>query len=279
MTAATQERAPAESTANSQRRPPQASRLPLYLYGKAPTHVGVDGPALRVQVVHKAPVRYPLTRIARVIAGARVEWQAAALSVCQQEGLPIVFLGPTGEPTGYLQPMQGKPSRLDGVLEEMLDRPDWAMHYQHWLRAERMQQVQRWRQAQESAGKPVEDAHLRELIRQHVYQPSASWAHYAQSEIQAGAITAYVLHALHRAGVKPRYWATLGAPLNLADDLAHLLALGLHLELQGLCAAAHADTALLLRVLHSFGARLDEEMVRLLGGLHRRFKNQLEEWR
>lgn len=50
---------------------------------------GLDGPALRLRIARKAPLRHPLSRIARVTAG---------------------------EPAGYPRQMRGKPSRLDTML-------------------------------------------------------------------------------------------------------------------------------------------------------------------
>ena len=254
-------------------------RLPLYLYGQNPTQVGADGPALAVRIAHKATLRYPYARIARVIAGPRVEWQARALVACQHEGLPIVFLDGAGAPTGYLQPVLGKPSRLDGVLEEMLDRADWSMHYSHWLRAERMNLLREWRRARLAAGKEVEEDDFQELVRQHVYRPESEGFYFASTGPQAGALTAYALQALHLASLKPRYWGSHGDPLELALDLTRLLGLALHLEMQGLGSGLHGDQAALLRVLHSFGPRIVQILTHLLGSLHRRLKSLLEEWR
>ena len=254
-------------------------RLPLYLYGQNPTQVGADGPALAVRIAHKATLRYPYARLARVIAGPRVEWQAQALVACQREGLPSVFRDGAGAPTGYLQPVLGKPSRLDSVIEEMLDRADWAMHYSHWQRAERMNLVQDWRRARLAAGKEVEEDDFQELVRQHVYRPESEDFFFAPSGPQAGALTAYALQTLHRAGLKPRYWGSHGDPLELAADLTRLLSLALHLEMQGLGSSLHGEQAALLRVLHSFGPRIDQILTHLLGSLHRRLKSLLEEWR
>jgi len=256
-----------------------AQRLPLYLYGQSPTQVSADGPALRVCVAHKAHSRYPFARIARVIAGPRVEWQASALAACQHEGLPIVFLDGAGEPTGYLQPAQGKPSRLNSVIEEMLDRADWAMHYSHWLRAERMALLQDWRRTRLAAGKAIDADEFRELIRQHVYRPETEACLCALQSPQAGALSAVALQALHQAGLQPRYWGEHGDPLELAGDITRLLGLALHLEMHGLGASLHGDNAALLRVLHSFGARINQLLPHLLGSLHRRLKTLLEEWR
>jgi hypothetical protein len=254
-------------------------RLPLYLYGQSATQVDADGPALVVRITHKAPLRYPFARLARVIVGPRVEWHARALAACQHAGLPIVFLDAAGEPSGYLQPAQGKPSRLDSDIEEMLDRADWPMHYNHWLRARRMELLRDWRRARLATGNTLDEDDFRELVRQHVYRPETERVDFPQASPQTGALTAYTLQALHQAGLKPRYWSQQGDPLELAGDLTHLLCLALHLEMHGLGAGLRGDNAALLRVLHSFGPRINQLLPQLLGSLHRRLKTLLEEWR
>lgn len=252
--------------------------LPLYLYGKKPTRVDADGPALRVSIADTAPLRYPLVRIARIIVGPSVEWQANALQLCQQHGLPIVFLDSAGEPTGYLLPAQSKPSRLDDVIEEMLDRADWPMHYSPWLRAQRMQLLHDWLHARQTDGHTTQHHEYRELVRRHVYQPETEPVSYPHESVQAGAITAHVLQTLHHAGLKPRYWGNNGTALELAQDIGRLLALTLHLEMYGMGSTLHADNATLLRILHSFSQHMIDQLPRLLGNLHRHFKTQLEEW-
>lgn len=267
---ATQTRAPHSNT---------SAPLPLYLYGKKPTRVDADGPALRVRIADTAPLRYPLVRIARIIAGPRVEWQATALNLCQQHGLPIVFLDAAGEPTGYLLPAQNKASRLDDVIEEMLDRADWPLHYTPWLRAQRMQLLHTWLHARQTTGHLTQHHEYQELVRQHVYRPETEPVSYPHESVQAGAITAYVLQILHRSGLKPRYWGDNGSVLELAQDIGQLLALTLHLEMHGMGSTLHGDNATLLRILHSFSHQMIEQLPRMLGSLHRHFKTQLEAWR
>lgn len=259
--------------------PAAAPRLPLYLYGQTATQVSADGPALLVRPAHKAAQRYPLSRLARIISGPRVEWQSSALAICLRERLPIVFLDAAGEPTGYLLPVQGKPSRLNNDLEELLDRSDWPLHYNHWLRAERMALLQAWRQARLEAGSEIDDTEFREQVRQHVYRAETEPTVFANRTPQTGAISAYTVQILHRAGLKPRYWDEQGHPLELADDFTRLSLLTLSLEMYDLGSSLHGENAALLRVLHSFGKRIEAQLTQQLGSLHRRIKTLLEEWR
>lgn len=256
-----------------------ARRLPLYLYGRNKTRVGVDGPALLVQRANKSPARYPLARLSRVISGASVEWTAAALALCLEHELPIVFLDRAGEPAGYLHPVQAKPSRLDALIRELLARPDGMTQYAQWLRAERMRVLRLWRQVQEAAGGSVASEDYRELARRHVYAGEPALLGLAGERLYQSAVHAYALEQVQRAGLRVIYWAHDGLPLLLAADLAGLLALALMLELRGLGGAVQGDDAALLRVLHSYGRSLAERCERIFASLHRRLSELLDEWR
>ncbi|OGT88824.1 MAG: hypothetical protein A2514_08240 [Gammaproteobacteria bacterium RIFOXYD12_FULL_61_37] len=254
-------------------------RLPLYLQGKRPTQVGADGPALRVIVANGAPLRYPLARLARVISTQRVNWRGEAIAACLCEGLPIVFLDNAGEPAGYLMPLQGKPSRLDGLLEELLALPEGDVCYNNWLRAARMSLLHAWRHRREQAGEPIAEEEFHELIHRHLYQPELENHAFVRAGPYAGALLARVLQALHQAGLKPRYWCHQGRPIELAADIAQLLGLSLYLDMRGFMDQAQGDNAALLYLLHKAGSRLETGLTELLGSLHRRVKIRVEEWR
>lgn len=255
-----------------------APPLPLYLQGSYATHVEADGPSLIVRTDSRSPARYPLNRIARIIANNKVEWRSSALVQCQQHGIPIVFLDRFGDPTGYLQPALAHPSQLDTVLEEMLDRADWQLFYQSWQQAERMQLVQAWIARWQENGQHPDTATIRETIHRHVYQADTTWLAFAQGETLAGALTASALTSVHLAGMKPVYWGQDGNPLYLAQDLARYVALAIHLEWQGLGAAMHADKAFLLDAIHSSDTRQSTLAREWLGHLHVYLKRRLEAW-
>lgn len=254
-------------------------RLPLYLYGRVATQVGVDGPALLVRRAGKSPARYPLARIARIITGVGVEWSARAIAVCLEHDLPIVFLDRVGQPAGYLHAVQSKPSRLDDLLDELLDRPDAARQYDLWLRAERMRILGAWRAARADAGQDIDEQEYRQLVRRHVYRREDLPLGLAGEELYRGAVQAYAVEQVQRAGVRPLYWGQHGQPLRLADDLADLLGLALGLELRGLGGAVRGDDAALLTLLHTYGHSLAERCRQTLGRLHRRVKELMDEWR
>lgn len=256
----------------------EPARLPLYLYGRQPTSVGIDGPALKVEVAARASRRFPFARIARIISGHRVEWRAEALSCCQQQRLPIVFVGADQQVTGYLQPIQAMRSRLDRLIEEFVDRPDWSAHYHNWQRAERMDLLLAWRAARQQAGFQVDESHFDELVRRHVYHPDQPSYRPTVAGLPAGMISAYVLQVLDRAGLQPCYWGDGGQPLSLADDIDALLQLAMYLEIGAGGLDFHDDAATLQHLAGVFGSKLQSSMRRLLDRLHRRLRLTLEQW-
>lgn len=252
-------------------------RLPLYLYGRNATHIVLDGPALKVQRHGKADIRYPLSRLSRIISGLDVKWQTQALKACIDERLPIVFVSRDGQPAAYLYPVQRTPSRLDALLEELFDRPDGIVHYTHWLRAERMRILYTWRQRKLARGQPIEPLEYSELVRRYVYLGEPPMI--AAGEIFHSALFAYALQQIQAAGARTVYWGAGAKPLNLVSDLSGLLLLALALELQGLVTHWHGDDKTMLTVLHTQLPLLTDLGRAALSRLHRRIQQLLEEWR
>lgn len=255
-----------------------APRLPLYLRGRVPTRVDVDGPAFLVQRQDKSPARYPFARVARIISATSVQWSARALTACMEQDIPIVFTGRGGVVCGYLHAIQRSPSRLDAALTELLDRPDALEHYALWLRAERMRTLQEWRQSREVAGRPVDEDEFRQLLRRHVYHADQALHGMAAESLYTSALSAYVLQQLQRSGARPQYWGPAAQPLRLANDLTALLSLRLALEMHGLGEAAHGDDAVMLTVLHNFGPKVQDHCHGLLARLHKHIREVLERW-
>ncbi len=256
---------------------PAPQRLPLYLQGRVPTRVALDGPALRVQRADKADSLYPLARLSRIISSLNVAWHAQALKACIDQRLPIIFVATDGQPAAYLYPAQHAPSRLDALIEELLDRPDGFMHYAQWLRAERMRTLHAWRQACLARGQPIEAPEYGELVRRYVYLDETPML--AAGSIYDSALYAYALRQIQDAGAKPLYWGPDAKPLNLVADMAGLFRLVLALELRGLGERWHGDDKAMLTVLHTQGPKLGEHGRAILARLHRRLQQLLEEWR
>lgn len=253
------------------------ARLPLYLCMPEPVQIDTDGPAFVVKRRDQAPTRYPFSRVARIIAGRNVAWTTGAITACLEQDIPVVFLDRTRTPAGYLQSRQRQPSRLDGAIAELLDRPDGLEYYAQWLRAERMRILTDWRKNSESGQQLSEDA-FRLLIHRHVYQQEDPLLEFATAELIQSAVYAYALQQVQRCGARPLYWGYNARPLHLANDLATLLMLQLYLEMYGLGRSIHGSDAVLLTILHQFLDKLKLQSQIHLGSLHKHVREVLDLW-
>ena len=254
------------------------ARMPLYLLGRVTTRVDKDGPALYIHWADRAPARYPFSRICRVITSPRVAWTSRALMGCVEQHIPIVFLDAAGEPLAYLTATVENPSRLDGQIEEFVDRPDWPEQFDHWLRAERMRAIDAWLTQQSAAGHTVTQHDYLELVHMQIYQWEQAESSLQGQSIFNGALAALAADRIEKAGLKIRYIGYAGQTLDLASTLAKLLALRLALEMHGLGTTATGEPAALLRILHAFNDKLHEACRQILGRLHRRVKEINELW-
>ncbi|MBI3935967.1 MAG: CRISPR-associated endonuclease Cas1 [Betaproteobacteria bacterium] len=257
----------------------QKSRRPLYLGTRVKARVDVDGPALHVRAAGRAEARYPLYRVSRVIASARVDWSARALHACLETGIPIVILGDDGAPLGSFHPARVRSSPLSEDLEELLDRPDWPEIYDGWLRAARMRVLGERRRAREAAGESLAAGEFKELVRRYVYGCADALLFEEATGLWRAALYALAAQAVRRAGLQPVYWGAGGIALNLLDDLARLLALRLRLEVSGGMEHGLSGEAVALRVFHAQSERLEEQCDRFFALLARRVKQVLAEWR
>jgi hypothetical protein len=249
----------------------------LYLAGPRDALVDVDGPGFVVSARQRATRRYPFVRVSRVVTNRQVRWQTQALQACFDRGIPIVWVNGDGTAVGYLQPALRSPSRLHGLLEEYLARPDWREHFDAWLRSERMRLAHEWRAARQGA--LMADREWAEVVREYVYG-DAECARLAGAEgnICRSALLALAGQYALRCGVRHAYVDSSGRDLDLIEELGTLLERALALELYGLGASARADTAAVLRVFQAFVDRLEDRCVRILGRLCRRVLEILREW-
>lgn len=148
---------------------PAGIARPLFLGHTLRGHVDLDGPALRVRGEGQAERRFPLDRLSRVFANARLNWSGDALRACLERAIPVVIVSADGTPLGSLQPTRLRPSRLTEALEELLEWPNWRDIYLCWLRAARMRVLANWRRAQQAAGAAPEERDYHELVKRHVY--------------------------------------------------------------------------------------------------------------
>ena len=96
---------------------------PLYLFAPAPLRITLAGKALQVERPDRAPVFYPLLRIARIVVGGEsAEWGPGAIEACLEFGIPIVF-APGRWLKGWTVPLHRRHGPLArGLLEGMQTR-------------------------------------------------------------------------------------------------------------------------------------------------------------
>lgn len=105
---------------------------PLYINGTGARNVCLDGPALKVQQLHAAELRFPLARISRIVVSGEVSWSTDALLACADAGIVVCFLRADGRPRAR---WIGKPTSRSTFTQhwrDFLDRPDWEEQYGNW---------------------------------------------------------------------------------------------------------------------------------------------------
>jgi CRISPR associated protein, Cas1 family len=253
---------------------------PLYLMSPGGCVVDIDGPALKVRRKQRPDVRYPLSRISRIVSAASVEWKAKALVACLGMRIPVVLLNTTGALVGYVQPVSCVRSSLDAILSEFLDRADWRGHHGNWLRAERMRAVRYWAWSRKVSENPVDEPSFREAVRRFVYTPEgSSEGSVASAGIYRAALMALACEKLSQAGACSTYVGINGTELHLARDLCDLLEIALALELSGMGSHARMSVREHVLVVEAFTDQLEHRCSQILGRLHRHARELLREWR
>lgn len=253
------------------------TRRPLFLNPALRGQIDADGLALRLRAEHRAETRFPLDRVSRIVAGARVSWSAGALRACLERAIPIVIAGADGAPLGSMLPAHLHALPLAAALEELLCCPDWRDIYRRWQRAECMRMLGQWRRAQEAAGTAPDPDAYGNLVRRYVYR--AATAVRETPGFWHGALYALAVETIRRWGVPPVMWGHGDDVLDLRRDLAALLELRWRLEVRDGMAAALADEAATLAVFHALTEKLEAEAQRIMHSLARRTNQVLTEWR
>jgi hypothetical protein len=256
-----------------------ASRRPLFLRPALRARVDADGPALRVRAERRAETRFPLGRVSRIVASARVNWSADALRACLERAIPIVIVSEDGSPLGSIQPARVHGSRLAEALEELLDWPDWRDIYGCWLRAARMRVLADWRRAREAEGAPPDPRAYQELVKRHVYGGDMASPTHQMTGLWRGALYALAAETIQRWGGSAVMWGSGGDAIDLRRDLSELMELRLRIEVCGGAEAALKGEAAMLLVFHALTKKLEFEAARAMRSLARRVKEVLSEWR
>lgn len=248
-------------------------RKALYLDGRQQAiEVRALGPALGIT---RGARRFslPMVRLARVVVCGQVLWHGAALALCLQHGLPVVFLDARARPLGAAAPLRGRSSTLDELLAEWVERPHWREGFDNWLRAQRFRLLRQWARHRAQQGRPLDAGTWKEAVR--------SFAYLAEPEFAGpnpGGCYALVISVLLRAGVRLQYRAPDGGALALADDIARIADRRLALDLGSLAPALGEDTALTARATESAAPDLEDFVTEMLARLRRSLADRIEPW-
>jgi hypothetical protein len=270
--------APVEQTGARRRPacpPPSVAgpRKALYLDGRTQAiDVRALGPALGI-TRGAQQFSLPLARLARVIVCGRVHWDSAALALCLQQGLPVIFLDARAQPLGAAAPLRGRSSTLDELLAEWVERPRWREGFDNWLRAQRFRVLRHWAQGRARQGRPLDAGTWKEAVRSFVYLAEPDF-----TGPNAGGCYALVVAVLVRAGVRLQYRAIDGGVLALADDIARIAGRYLALDLGSLAPALGEHEALTARATESSAPDLEDFVVELLARLRRNLADRIEPW-
>ena len=105
---------------------------PLYIHGRTPVQVRLDGPALRIRQRCLNDRRFPLGRVSRVVVSGAVGLTSDVLLACADAGIVVCFLRPDGLPRGC---WIGQPPNRSTFAEDwrhFLERPDGNELHRQW---------------------------------------------------------------------------------------------------------------------------------------------------
>lgn len=192
--------------------PPRA----LYLAGSEHKHVDCTDAALVVQNARGQILRYPVSRVARVVSSPRVDWAGRALLLCQRSGIPITWVDSHGEATGTLFPAQARSLSLHQMLEVVLESDPGAQDFRHWQQHRRMQVLQAWAK---SCPEPISPSRWEAVRREWVYRQELK-AHLPGSML--GLCCAHVAAQMAQAGLQPDYLGPKAEVIPLLQILLEL---------------------------------------------------------
>lgn len=253
--------------------PPLGPRKPLQLDGRMHSiSLRAAGPALAIARSERE-ITVPLARIARVIVRGRVHWDSAAVALCLQHRVPIVFLDGSSTPVGAALPLVADTGTLDELMSAFVDRSDWQYRYDNWLRSQKLRMLLQWRDERARRGYPVSRAEWTDEVRRFVYLAEAEFA-----GARAGAAYALVLDVLLRAGTRTQYRAFGDTTLALAADIAAIVDRRMMLACGSMGRQLEGFEALAARAGAAASAEHEVFVLELLDRLRRCVADLLEPW-
>lgn len=197
---------------------------PLYLDGREPLSVSLDGPALCVRGLKRADGRYPLGRVSRVLVSGIVNWQTEALVACMKAGIMVCFADADGVIVGHCVGANHRPTSLSRRLDEFLDRPDWETLYQNWRESAERDAILTLQRRLKIRFPSLRARDARKALFQHAtsLMPSGLPDHHIVIRLQ-GHLHALVLDLLRRSGLGAELEVFRNVGLDLHRDFCQLL--------------------------------------------------------
>lgn len=176
-------------------------------------------------LLQQKSLRYPISRIARIVSSVAVDWNGAALALCLRHGVGIAWLDVRGGVIGTAYPRPcSRNISCSTALELMLQAPDGLQSYQNWLRARRMSVYRDW--LRQHINHPLQGSNI------GIHNPETikhDWVYANQLNIEhlpAGLhmlSQAYVAFELARHDFAPQLWGPQAQAISLEEDLGRLL--------------------------------------------------------
>ncbi len=244
--------------------PPQQTPAPraLYLAGSEHKHVDSTDAALVVRNARGQILRYPVTRVARVVSSPRVDWTGSALLLCQHSGIPVTWIDSRGEAKGTLFPAQTRSLSLHHMLEVVLESESGASDFQYWHKHRRMQVLKAW---SESRADPITPSQWETIRREWVYRQVL------RPHLPApmrGLCCTYVAAQLSQVGLQPDYRGPNAEVIPLLQILLDLSWAQLNLS-TGAVGDQVTDEATQVQLMERWQARNAGVLLAHLHSLHR----------
>lgn len=195
----------------------QAGARALYLGAAVPKRVSCTEQALVVTNARAQTWRYPLARVARVVSSPAVDWTGAALALCLQHGISIVWTGAKGDALGVSLPTRRDRTDVATALEVLLESPQGRQHYANWLCSRRMATLKQWAQEQRDSFTPqLWEARKREWVY------AGEYAVHLPPELRTLCM-GFVASQMQRSGIPAVLWDAEACRIDLDEDLCDLV--------------------------------------------------------
>lgn len=108
-------------------------KAPLYLFSRSGVSVELDGPALKIQLVHEKAQRHiPMCRLSRILTDHKTQFSTEALLACAGRGITILFVGRDSSIGARLLGRPGERQEMRQRMLDLMQRANWKDRYRQW---------------------------------------------------------------------------------------------------------------------------------------------------